>query len=213
MNMHHLAARFLTASEQEGIQNAVREAEKSTAAEIVPLVVGASHDYPKAETLGSMVYALIFGAILTELFGARHMWIFLACFCLLFFGFHELLKRFPALKRPFLSKERMEDEVSEGALTAFFRHGLFGTRDRTGILIYISVFERKVWILADSGITEVVPQSTLNGITAELTAGIKAGRQAEAITAAVRKCASIVAPHFPREADDADELANLIIEQ
>jgi len=211
--MHQLAARFLTAGEQEDIQKAVREAEATTSAEIVPMVVGASHDYPKAETLGSMVYALVLGALLTELFAASDMWTFLASFGLLFFGFHELLKRVPALKRPFLSKERMEDEVSEGALTAFFRHGLFGTRDRTGILIYISVFERKVWILADSGITDSVPQSALNGITAELTAGIKAGGQAEAIASAVRKCAAIVAPHFPRKADDADELANLIIEK
>ncbi len=40
-----------------------------------------------------------------------------------------LLARFPALKRPFISRAEMDEEVREGALNAFHGHGLYRTRD------------------------------------------------------------------------------------
>ena len=46
-----------------------------------------------------------------------------------------------------------DEEVQEAVLTAFFKEELYRTRDETGILIFISVFEHKVWVLADRGIT------------------------------------------------------------
>lgn len=210
--MEHLASRFLTAAEQEDVRRAVKEAEAGTSAEIVPLVVSASHDYPKAETLGAMTLALVLGALLTAAFGGSDMWVFLVLFAILFFAGHELFKRFPGLKRPFISPERLRDEVREGALLAFYRHGLSATRDHTGVLIYISAYERKVWILADKAVMDVIPQSALDGLASELSAGIRQGRQGRAIAVCVRKCALLLAPHFAVKADDADELANLIIE-
>jgi len=210
--MQHLASRFLTVADQEDIRQAVTEAEKTTSAEIVPLAVSASHDYPKAETLGAMCAALTLGALTTAAFGGSDMWVFLVFFAVYFFAGHELLKRFPALKRPFISAERIEDEVREGALAAFYRHGLSRTRDHNGVLIYISVFERKVWILADKAVMDCVPQSALDGLASELTAGIRHGRRGRAVAVCVRKCAVLLSRRFPAKADDTDELSNLIID-
>jgi len=95
---------------------------------------------------------------------------------------------------------------------AFYRHNLHLTRDRTGILIFISVFERKVWVLADQGINQKVPPRTWEEIVAIITEGIKEKRAADAVCQAIRRCGRLIEEHFPRKADDTDELANLIIE-
>jgi putative membrane protein len=66
------------------------------------------------------------------------------------------------LAKQFLSdveRTRVNAAVQEAAIAHFFNHGLYRTRDKTGLLVLLSVFERRVWILADRGINAKVPQS------------------------------------------------------
>jgi putative membrane protein len=60
--------------------------------------------------------------------------------------------RLPRLKRLFVSEKEMDHEVREAATIQFFLKGLFRTREETGVLIYLSVFEGKVWVLGDRGV-------------------------------------------------------------
>jgi putative membrane protein len=106
----------------------------------------------------------------------------------------------------------MAFEVDEAARLAFLEHELFATRDRTGILVFVAAFERRVRILADSGIAAKVPQEVWDALAADLAAGIRAGKRAAALCAALERCGALVAEAFPRQADDTDELPNLIVE-
>ena len=133
---------------------------------------------------------------------------FAACFLVVF----ALTSFAPVLKRPFISRAEMTDEVEEAALTAFYRHRLAETRDRTGILLYVSVFERQVVVLADKGINEKVDRETWQQVVDIVLRGIREGRPADALCEAVTRCGELIAAQFPLRAGDRDELHNLIVE-
>ena len=215
--MKNLAEKFLTREEQERIRAAVGEAEKKTSGEIVPMIVPASYHYPMADVLGGASLALPVSIVLSYILGSMlwvgpsNMWVFMGLFGVAFVVFHRLVQRVWPLKRMFISDREIDEEVQEAALTGFFKEELYRTRDETGILIFISVFEHRVWVLADRGINAKVDKGQWDSTVADIVRGIKEGRQAEAICAAVKEVGTILARHFPVKDDDVDELDNLII--
>lgn len=206
------AQEFLTKAEQDAVVRCVQEVEKKTSGEIVPMIASSSYEYPRAPLVGGLIYSLIIAVGATYLFGHNDMWFFLVVFLAGFLILSRVLNAFPALKKPFISKREMTEEVKEAAFTAFYQHGLHHTRDLTGILIYVSVFERQVQILADKGINDKVDPAVWGEVVAEITAGIKAGKPGEAICKGVTLCGELVTKSFPIKPDDTDELPNLIIE-
>src|ERR1700687_4569696 len=77
------------------------------------------------------------------------IWSYLPLVFLLSFPGRLLFNHFPRLKFPFVNKRRMMHAVRERAIRAFFEKKLYKTRNENGILIFISILERKVWILGD----------------------------------------------------------------
>ena len=217
--MKDLAQKFLSDDERTRVTEAVKAAEKLTAGEIVVMIISASYHYPMANVMGAAVFALPLALIFTTLtgewlwIGGQNMWLFLGYLVILFFLFHELIKRTPWIKRGFITERQIQEEVEKAATTQFFNQGLYRTRDETGVLVLISVFERKVWVLADRGINAKVQADQWDDIVKMIIAGIKQNRQADAICEAVEKIADLLKTHFPIKPDDRDELRNLIIEE
>ncbi len=215
--MKDLAKKFLTANERDRVTEAVREAEKLTAGEIVVKIISASYHYPMANVIGAALFALPLALIFTALtgewlwIGAQNMWLLLGYLAVLFIVFHEIIKRTLWLKRLFISEREVNEEVEEAAVTTFFSEGLYRTRDETGVLLLISVFEHKVWILADKGINARVEDGQWEDIVGRLIRGIKQKRQVDAICEAVAQIGAILKAYFPVKPDDTDELKNLII--
>ena len=111
-----------------------------------------------------------------------------------------------------MKPKEVDLEVREKALVSFVEQGLHETRDKTGILILISLFEHRVQVLADSGINAKVPENTWDEIVTIIVNGLKAGDTCNAICQAVERCGELLEEHFPRKHDDTDELPNLVIE-
>jgi putative membrane protein len=217
--MKDLAKIFLSDDERIRVETAVKEAEKLSAGEIVVLIISASYQYPLAIVIGAAAFALPLALIFTLLvgrwlwIGGQNIWLFLGFLTVFFILFHEIIKRIPWLKRFFISRREIDDEVKEAAITNFFNHDLYRTRDETGVLVLISVFERRVWILADRGINAKVSEGQWDDIVKMITDGIKQKRSTDAICEAVEKIGELLKRHFPVKPDDTDELDNLIIEK
>ncbi len=210
--MKNNAKSLLTQQEQAQVIQCVKEVEKTTSGEIVPMIVSQSYDYPRATSLCALVLGLVAAASLATLLGWTDMWSFLGLFLGTYGLCSVLIPLAPALKRPFILKREMEEEVNEAAVTNFFLHGLHRTRDLTGILIFISAYERKVWILADKGINDKVDKRVWGEVAAMVTDGIKSGAPGEALCQAIRRCGELVETNFPIKHDDTDELPNLIVD-
>lgn len=217
--MKDLSQSFLSTEDRERIIATVRTAEQETSGEIVPMIVSSSYDYPMANSIGAAILALplaLVAAVFTGEWlwiGSQNMWLFLFYQILLFIVFHILVKRNLWLKRCFISQREMDEEVEEAATTSFYHQGLHRTRDETGVLIFISVFEQKVWVLADRGINQKVSADQWRDVVRMIVGGIKDNRPAEAISEGIERVGAILKAHFPVKADDVDELANLIVEE
>ena len=215
--MKDLSKQFLTEQEREQINAAVQSAERRTSGEIVCLVESASYRYPMANVLGATVLALPLALVLTPLIGGwlwmgtHNMWLFLGLFGLIFTAAYFAVENMAWLKRWFVSKREIEEEVEEAAVTSFFRHGLYRTREANGILVFISVFEHKVWVLADHGINAKVAAGEWDAIVTRITDGIRSKRSAVAICEAVESIGTTLAEHFPVRDDDTNELKNVIV--
>ena len=207
------AADFFTSEEQQRIETAVKAAEEKTSGEIVPMVVDASYEYPRADLIGGGTLALATGLLVSWAVGGESIWWFLPVFIVGFFLFQQLIRSWPGLKRKLINPQELDSEVKEKALVSFLEQGLHETRDKTGILILISLFEHRVQVLADSGINAKVPEHTWDEIVAIIIAGLKTDDACNAVCRAVERCGELLQEHFPSKHDDTDELPNLIIEE
>jgi putative membrane protein len=86
------------------------------------------------------------------------------------------------------------------------------TRGRTGVLIYLSLDEHRAEIVADRAINDKVAPEAWGDAMATLIDSIRAGRAGEGLAEAVRQVGLVLAPHFPREQDDINELPDRLIE-
>lgn len=206
------AKNLFTEEEKNRIESAVQQAESLTSGEIVPMIVDESYDYPRAEILGAGLFSLATAVSLSWAFFGESLWHFLWIFALGYFPFKLLIRNTPALRRRLIPPVEISTEVEEKAIVAFVEHGLHHTRDKTGILILISLFEHRVHVLADRGINDLVPADTWDGIIQTITNGIHSDDTCNALCAAIETCGQLLATNFPVKADDSDELPNLIIE-
>jgi putative membrane protein len=209
--MSDLVGKFLSEDDKATIETKVRETEKRTAGEIVVMVVSSSHHYPLANILGGMLFGVIAGVTVSLVTGLGTMWHFLGFFVLAFVLSNEVIKRSFFLKRLFVAGSDMDEEVEEAAIGSFYKKEIYNTRNHTGILIYISLFEHRVWVFGDKGIDASVDKSVWQEITGMITAGIKDKRQVSAICRAVERCGDILEKHFPAEPDNSNELGDSVI--
>lgn len=108
---------------------------------------------------------------------------------------------------PFRDRKK---ELKQLAEEEFFRRNINNTRDKTGILIYILLKQRKFYILADSGINEKVAPQTWDSIKDHMQAMFVNGKFANGILTGIEEVGSILSRHFPVKADDTNELSNKV---
>jgi putative membrane protein len=205
--------RFFGEQDLQDIKAAVQRAEQATSGEIVPCVVGRSASYDetgwRGATFGALGFALA-AALVHHLAGvwglASWLWLVGPPVAGAALGF--VLGAFvPAVKRLLVHPDDLARQVRERASVAFLEHEVFDTRERTGILIFLSLFERRVVVLGDSGINARVEQPEWDGLVAELAAGIKARRAAAALVAAIGTCGELLERRgVAIRPDDTDEL-------
>lgn len=228
------AANFFSEDELNAIRSAIAGAESDTSGEIVPMVVDKSDSYREAEVLGSVLVSgmaalaieagfqgyLLWtsgsdwtqGRLETGLaLHAISVWTYIPLVFLLFFAVRLVFRRFESLKLLFAGRRRIAEAVRERAIRAFYEKGLYRTRDETGVLIFMSLLEHKVWILGDRGIDRKIPKQAWLALAGELSGGIREGRACEALCSVIASCGEELARHFPRKVDDIDELSNDVL--
>jgi putative membrane protein len=207
--------KLFSESDLEAVRTAVREAERGTAGEIVPYVVPASDHYTGAVWKGAALGALL-GPLLALAayrlggFWGTHLdlWIVLPAAAGGAAGF--LLAAFvPPVKRGLAGREMLEARVHQRAAAAFLAEEVFRTRERTGILLFVSLFERRVVVLGDSGINRQVEASHWDSVITPVVSGIRDGRPGAALAAGIRQCGELLARFgVAVRPDDSNELSD-----
>jgi uncharacterized membrane protein len=112
---------------------------------------------------------------------------------------------------PKSSKSDQKVALRRRAIKEFSKLGMYNTKDKTGVLIMVSIEERMVQVLAGNGINSVVPENTWPSLVQRITEGIKAGNPAQGIILAVTDIGTMLSEKFPIKPDDSNELSNVIV--
>ena len=195
---------------RETIEKAVQEAESKTIGEIVPMVLKASNAYPAVSWRFAFVFSVFLSGatyLLYPYFDTLIYFLFQLVFLLLGLGLIQI----PGLKRHFLSQPEIEEETYQRAIQAFYENNLHTTHNRTGILIFVSLLEHKIHILADSGIHQKVEKDTWQIIVKQLSTEIRKNNLKEGLREAILKCGDMLSHHFPKTPSNPNELSNKLI--
>ncbi len=189
----------------------VREAEGGTSGEIVVAVERASGRHAAApwRLAGLLAGAALLGAgllrpetSLLEAFGLQALAVALA----------HGLGRVDAVRRAFASEAELEQAARRAAVQAFEHHGLRRTRERTGILIYVTLLEHRVVVLGDEAVDRALgPDESWDEVVALVLDGLRSGRATDGIVSAVRRCGEILSHPLPPRPDDRDELPHGLV--
>lgn len=211
---------MLTEADQQRVTAAVAAAEEKSGGEITTAIIAESDDYGLREVavalgVGVVMWAAAIaasGTILTVL--ERLFWSPPAWYLSVVQGVIALSAGFiayavvqiPAIDRLIIPRAVMAEAVARRARRHFVESGTYDTVDNTGVLIFVSLLERRVELIADRGIHAQVEPGTWDAVVADLTAGIRAGALADSLVAAVERCGEILAGRVVRRTDDTNEL-------
>lgn len=98
----------------------------------------------------------------------------------------------------------------ERAIQIFNKLKMQATKERNGVLIYLSFKDKKLAILGDIGIDEKVGSDFWTSTKDQLILDFKNNQFTEGITNAVIEVGKRLKEYFPHQADDSDELSNEI---
>jgi putative membrane protein len=196
----------------EAIRTATAVGESRTAGEIVPYIVERVVDGDAARwrgaTLGALGVALAAGFANTfgDFWGGFGVW-WITLPTVVGAGVGYLVAGFDVVGRRLIPEDHIDRSVHLRAEAAFLEEEVFATRDRTGILVFLALFEHRAVILADEGIHRAVPKGEWQHVVDDLIVGIKAKRAATALVEAISRCGGLLEQYeVERRPDDEDEL-------
>ncbi|MEI8258829.1 MAG: hypothetical protein WCJ30_24425, partial [Deltaproteobacteria bacterium] len=197
---------LLAAAAREEAGKAVADVELQTAAEVVVAVRGTCDPYAAADLLWGALASLV--ALSLLLYLPQHFPPFAfpldsaAAFGLAAWA----SSRMPAMRRLLTTARDRDGRVKTAARAAFVDMGISRTTGRTGILIFVGVFEQRVEVVADIG----VPVPSLGAAWTDGIAGMQRAVEGRgdhaAFFAAVRSLGPALASVLPRAEDDVNEL-------
>lgn len=206
--------------DEERIRSAVEQAEERTAGEIVPVVVPRSASYEVVTwrgaagavllTLTAILLVLQFydgwglgwlytpwGVVLTSL-GAGLIGASLAAYV-------------GPLQRLLAGSDLLDETVHRRALQSFVEEEVFDTRDRTGILIFVSLWEHRIEVLGDTGINELVRPDDWAEVVARIRKGIQNDRLTDGLVEAIGMCGRLLERRGVNvRLDDENELSDTV---
>ena len=187
------------------LTDCVKKIESATDAELVLVVRARSGSYRHADyLLGALVAFLGLLFLLFSPFDFHQYWVpvdVATLFAIAAFS----SSRTNTLRRLLTTDEFRSNAVRTGAAAMFYEAGIANTHAEMGVLIYLSILERRLELIADRGILKGVNALEWNQLLFELH---EAGRKADAPTllAGMENLGALLAKHLPATGENPNEL-------
>ena len=221
------ATTLFSQDEIQAIEATIADVEKTTSAEVVPVIASVSGRYDRAEDLFGFLLSLLtlgctWGLLQSALppmdMGAwEGISLFnptlaaaLAILCTSFFVGMALASHFPILRLPLIAKKEMQEEVERRARETFQRLKIRRTENATGILIYVSLYEHMVHVVGDDTLNAKLQQKEWATLCDTIIKGFKDGRPEEGMRNGILCCGELLAQHFPVQPGDTNELVDTL---
>jgi len=215
------ARRLFSEQERHQISRWVAEAEGETCAEIVCVVASESGRYDRAEALLGFGLALLALGLVHGMYqGGSGSWgpaqalpvsWEMATLVVGFVLGNLLGTYFPQLRRPLVGQKELRQETLRSAHSVFTRRRLASTRQKAGLLLYVSLFERQMVVLADEGALGALGQSGVDEIRDLAQGALRQKKPVKAFEESIKRAAQLLAPGLPREADASNQLPDELV--
>lgn len=200
---------ILSQEEQDRLATRVAEAERNTAGELMVVVARQSARYGADRMAWAAVAALVIAAVIDFVWPAiPGLWL-LAIEGVLGILLWWLFGR-PALLRRIVPMQDQRRAVNSRVKQLFIERGVTETRDRSGVLVFLSQLEHRVEILADRGIHERVGSEAWAEMVRILVEEIRGGKAFAGLATVVERIGRELAAKFPARADDTNELPDQV---
>jgi putative membrane protein len=202
----------MTPPSEEALRKAVADIEADSSAELVVVVKTRSASYRHVDLSLGMTCAVACLA-----FMLYSPWPFAWHFLLLTpvvaaIGVTVLSSKIPALARALSKTQTMHASVQQAARAAFVEAGVHHTEFRSGVLIYVSLLERRVELVADSGVELAIAKEDWDDFAAKAQSAVQEGGGADALASTIASSAELFAKHLPPQDEDINELPDGVID-
>jgi putative membrane protein len=214
MEIPKWALKHIHKDKVENIVQAVRNAELKTSAEIVPMIVKQSAGFGHVPVMVFSFLMLVFLILqILDPVDSRSDYYYFKHIVdgILLIAGTVFFTRLDFVKKVLTTQGDLDTQVAMRAEIEYFEAGLTGTRDSIGILLFVSLIERRAVVLADQGIVAKLPSETWDQVCKILVEGSKRKNMEQAFVDAINTCANLLAPHFPRKDNDQNELKDQLI--
>jgi len=211
----------LSEADRERIRQTVHAAEQQTSAEIVPMIVSRSGLYRDAQHWAGLIAALTTLALLLTIeaswfpwgwHASNAAWLVLAV-TLAYLG-GTWIGTWPPVIRLLTSPTRMRHKVILRAERAFAQQAISQTRERTGVLIMLSILERQIYVLPDRSLAGLVPVERWKQVVQAAVERLRGGDIAAGLSNAIAACGVVLADACPaRPGDNPNELPDQVIDE
>jgi len=185
----------LTKADHEAVSAAIREAERRTCGQIICVLSQSSSDYAFAPILWASLIAFLVPWPLIDLTQLSAQRIFVLQLVVFILAAIVLL-RMP-LRLMLVPRAVQRAQAHRAALEQFVVRRTMHTRNRCGILIFVSMAEHYARVIADVGIAQRVEGAEWKAVIDVLITHIHSGQIANGFVAAIERCAAIIAEHAP----------------
>jgi putative membrane protein len=219
------ASTLFNEEQQQQVERAVQAAEGLTSCEVVPVVATASGRYDRPEDMVGLWLATLAAAITWYIFprslNETGSWegpsllvqlpIILLAVVVSFLVGVVLAARTGWLRRLFTPRQQMLEEVSARARETFFDKRIHHTKEATGLLIYLSLFEHMAVVLGDQNVMDQVGQDFLDDLCDQLTKGMREGHATEALCSVIATAGEKLSGPLPCGDQDTNELHDTLV--
>lgn len=198
------------------VTEAIRTAEKATSGEIYCVLARSSDDYFYPASFMLAAFILLLDPLVAL---ALHHWWFSVG--LVYFTIAQLaafalavltIAAFPAMRVALVPKRLRYRRAHGNARRQFLAHNIHVTERRTGVLIFVSLAERYVEVVADNDIDAKVAQNVWNDAVAALLTHARERKLAEGFVQTVSMVGAVLAEHFPAGNGNPNEIPDRITE-
>ena len=201
-----MAKKFLTDEAKRALRSAIHAVEESSSAEVVITVRRQSDRY--THTHAGVATVLASAALAFLLFSPYNfsLWSVLVDPLIVGLVSYYCSTQIPSISRWLNSDQTLGRHVRSAAHAAFFEKGIRHTRERTGILVFISLVERRVEIVPDSGVIQAVPPVPWREAVCRINTAMQQHVDGVSVAEHVAKLGDLLRHVLPRSADDENEL-------
>ena len=200
----------ITDIDRARIVEAIRTAEANTAGEIYVVIAREADDFRFVPILWAALIALIVPwplHLLTYWSAGTILLVQAVTFVLI-----AVATSHPVIRHRIVPSSIVAEAARKSAQAQFLSHGINLTEERTGLLIYVALSDRRVEIVADAGINGKVNQSTWDELAQEVIHAARAGALSDGLVKVIARAGKLLAQHWPPRPLNPNELPDRVVE-